>query len=126
MVAFQVPLISLNDMVIGEDDSPMGNQPSLGLGEDSLDELDDDESINLGDGEEEEIGEDVDVIRRRQKVNSVATISSLRMKPTSLSRLCIPLCRLVAMPMVAMPMVLPTAKLEQEFVHGYREGAAVF
>jgi len=33
--------------------------------------------------------------------------------------------------MVAMPMVRPTlqtdlAKLEQEFVHGYREGAAVF
>jgi len=41
-----------------------------------------------------------DELQRLQKVDSVATIASLRRKPEELSRFKIPLCRLVAMPMV--------------------------
>jgi hypothetical protein len=43
---------------------------------------------------------DEDSIRTRHKHNSVATISRLRVQPFSSSRFHIPLCRLLAMPMV--------------------------
>ena len=83
-------------------------------------------------GEEESLGDDAhflgdeDEIRARQKLNSVATISSLRFQPLSSSRFCIPLCRMLAMPMVRPTLASDLSKLEQEFVHGYREGASVF
>lgn len=100
-------------------------QPSLGAADDegSVDGFDDDEIEDLGECEEED---DEDVIRGRQKLNSVATISSLRMMPTASSRFSIPLCRMIAMPMVRPTLQSDLMKLEQEFVHGYREGAAVF
>lgn len=41
-----------------------------------------------------------DALRRSQKVNSVASIASLRMKSHALFRFRIPLCRLVQMPMI--------------------------
>ena len=66
------------------------------------------------------------VIRSRQKLNSVASISSLRIKPLEISRHHIPLCRMVAMPMVRPCLASDLTKLEQEFVHGYRDGSAVF
>ena len=69
---------------------------------------------------------DEDDIRSRQKLNSVATISRLRVQPLSSSRFNIPLCRMLAMPMVRPTLTSDLAKLEQEFVHGYREGASVF
>ena len=69
---------------------------------------------------------DEDDIRTRQKLNSVATISQLRVQPLSSSRFPIPLCRMLAMPMVRPTLPSDLAKLEQEFVHGYREGASVF
>ena len=69
---------------------------------------------------------DEDEIRARQKLNSVATITSLRFQPLSSSHFCIPLCRLLPMPMVRPTLASDLAKLEQEFVHGYREGASVF
>ena len=62
----------------------------------------------------------------RQKLNSVSTITSLRFQPISSSRFSIPLCRMLAMPMVRPTLASDLAKLEQEFVHGYREGASVF
>jgi hypothetical protein len=83
-------------------------------------------------GEEDIIGDDSqfmadeDEIRTRQKLNSVSTITSLRFQPVSSSRFCIPLCRMLAMPMVRPTLASDLAKLEQEFVHGYREGASVF
>ena len=83
-------------------------------------------------GEEESLADDVhflgdeDEIRTRQKLNSVATITSLRVQPSSSSRFSIPLCRMLAMPMVRPTLASDLAKLEQEFVHGYREGASVF
>ena len=83
-------------------------------------------------GEEESLADDAhflgdeDEIRTRQKLNSVATITSLRFQPITSSRFSIPLCRLLAMPMVRPTLASDLAKLEQEFVHGYREGASVF
>jgi hypothetical protein len=83
-------------------------------------------------GEVESLGDDAhflgdeDAIRTRQKLNSVATITSLRFQPISSSRFSIPLCRMLAMPMVRPTLASDLAKLEQEFVHGYREGASVF
>ena len=83
-------------------------------------------------GEEESPGYDAhflgdeDEIRSRQKLNSVATITSLRVQPISSSRFSIPLCRMLPMPMVRPTLASDLAKLEQEFVHGYREGASVF
>jgi hypothetical protein len=69
---------------------------------------------------------DEDSIRNRHKVNDVATISRLRVQPFTSSRFHIPLCRLLAMPMVRPTLPADLTKLEQEFVHGYREGASVF
>lgn len=83
-------------------------------------------------GEEESLADDEhfvgdeDEIRTRQKLNSVATITSLRVQPSSSSRFNIPLCRMLAMPMVRPTLASDLTKLEQEFVHGYREGASVF
>ena len=87
---------------------------------------------DVHDGEEEILGDDAefvgdeDEVRIRQKLNSVSTITSLRFQPISSSRFSIPLCRMLAMPMVRPTLTSDLAKLEQEFVHGYREGASVF
>jgi hypothetical protein len=83
---------------------------------------DQDESLN----DDEQFGDDEDEIQSRQKFNSVATISNLRFQPISVSRFSISLCRLVAMPLVRPTLHSDLDKLEQEFVHGYRDGAAVF
>ena len=93
----------------------------------SLDNYDD-----CQDEDEEVIGDrdpyegDEDDIRIRHKLNSIAAISRLRVQPLSSSRFNIPLCRMLAMPMVRPTLPTDLAKLEQEFVHGYREGASVF
>ena len=114
------------NMDIAFEASPLSNQPSIGDGggvlrwEEVADA--DDDSIN----DEDQFGSDEDEIRGRQKLNSVATISSLRLKPSSSSRFFIPLCRMIAMPVVRPTLQSDLSKLEQEFVHGYREGAAVF
>ena len=77
-------------------------------------------------GEEESLEDDAqilgddDEIRTRQKLNFVATITSLRFQPLSSSRFGIPLCRMLPMSMVRPTMSSDLAKLEQEFVHGYR------
>lgn len=67
-----------------------------------------------------------DDLWRLQKVDSVATISSLRMKLNQLFCLQIPLCRLMAMPMVKPILSCDLVKLEQEFVNGYQDGASFF
>ena len=88
-----------------------------------IDGLEGDEDI-LGDDSKFMVDEDE--IRTRQKLNSVSTIASLRFQPISSSRFFIPLCRMLAMPMVRPTLASDLVKLEQEFVHGYREGASVF
>jgi hypothetical protein len=67
-----------------------------------------------------------DELRLQQKVNSVATINSMRMGLVSKCRMRIPLCRMVYMPMVRPTLESDLKKLEQEFVHGYCEGSCVF
>lgn len=78
------------------------DQPSLGAGDDieSVQDSDDEEVENLSDGDLEDLEGDEDVIRGRQKLHFVATITSLQMKPASVSRFFIPLCQMVSMPMV--------------------------
>jgi hypothetical protein len=73
-------------------------QPSIDVEEDNI------ESPRVD--EEDELS--TDQIRASNKINSIATIEALRLKPSSLSRIQVPLCRM------------------DEFVHGYRDGAAVF
>jgi len=69
-------------------------QPEIGS-EDEVDFVMED----VDDAEEErELLEDE--LRRLQKVDSVATIMSLKMKPDRYLHMRIPLCRLVSMPMV--------------------------
>ena len=67
-----------------------------------------------------------DDIRRAQTVDTVAGIEALRMTPHELSRMKIPLCRLVPMLMVRPTLASDLIQLEQQFVHGYEEGARVF
>ena len=70
--------------------------------------------------------EDEDIIRRKQNIDFVTTISSLRIRPHNLSRMAIPLCRLVPMPMVRSTLECDLDELETKFIHGYEEGARVF
>ena len=103
----------------------MEDVPALSLFSlDYSEEGQDEDEEGLGDRDPYE--GDEDDIRTRQKLNSVATISRLRVQPLSSSRFPIPLCRMLAMPMVRPTLPSDLAKLEQEFVHGYREGASVF
>ena len=83
-------------------------------------------------GEEESLWDDIqflndeDEIPTRYKLNFVATITSLRFQPMCSSRCSIHLCIMMPMPMVGPTLSSDLAQLEQEFVHGYREGASVF
>ncbi len=95
-------------------------QPDLEVLEDGLEgeeEILADDSQYMGDEDE---------IRTRQKLNLVSTINSLRFQPITSSRFSIPLCRMLAMPMVRPTLSSDLAKLEQEFVHGYRRALQCF
>ena len=102
----------------------MEDTPAMDVSLDNSEEGQDEDEDILGD-RDPYIG-DEDDIRSRQKLNSVATISRLRFQPLSASRFNIPLCRMLAMPMVRPTLSSDLGKLEQEFVHGYRDGASVF
>ena len=99
-----------------------GRQPSIG--DEYGGDEEDDEEIDVGAELEEGVTEDE--LRRIQKGDSIDILSELRMKPKDLFRLHIPLIRLVAMPMVRPTLACDITKLEQEFVGGYCDGAAVF
>ena len=106
------------------------------IGHDEEGEEVDDENVIGGDGgpnslevqdlDDDEKGLTEDELRRIQKGDSIDILSELCMKPKELFRLHIPLCRLVAMPMVRPTLACDITKLEQEFAGGYRYGAAVF
>jgi hypothetical protein len=91
-------------------------QPSIDAEEDNIE--------SHGVDEEDELS--TDQIRASNKVNSIATIEALHLKPSSLSRMQVPLCRMVPMPIVRPTLSSNLASLEDEFVHGYRDGTAVF
>jgi hypothetical protein len=98
--------------LVGSEDA----QPSIDA------EEDDNESAVMD--EEDELS--TDQIRATRKVNSIATIEALYLKPSSFSRMWVPLCRMVSLPIVRPTLSSNMASLEDDFVHGYREGAAVF
>ena len=109
-------------------------QPRIG-DEDGGDEEDGDnvdiggggeDPLELDDVDDEEKGLTEDELRCIQKGDSIDILSKLRMKLEELFRLHIPLCRLVAMPMVRPTLAYDITKLEQEFAGGYYDGAAVF
>jgi hypothetical protein len=100
-----------------EEDNDAAQPP---IGDDGEEDDMDTPIMHTGDGVCE------DDIRRAQKMNTVAALAALRLQPANISRHMIPLCRLVVMPMVRPTLQCDLIKLEQEFVHGYREGACVF
>ena len=63
-----------------------------------------------------------DDIRKMHKMDTVSSISSLRLTTSDLSRMRIPLCRLVPMPMVRPTLSCDLILLEQQLVNGYEEG----
>jgi hypothetical protein len=65
-------------------------------------------------------------LRAINKLNSVMTIEQLRIVPIEDSRISIPLCRVICMPIMRSTLSCDLTLLEADFVHGYREGAAVF
>ena len=74
----------------------------------------------------QQVGLNEDDIRRVHKMDTVATLQSLRLFPNELSRMRIPLCQLVPMPMVRPTLASDILALEQQFVYGYEEGPRVF
>ena len=107
---------SINDEYEGDEEDEE-NVDVGGKGEDPL---------GVDDTDDEEKGLTEDELWRIQKGDSIDILSELRMKPEDLFRLHIPLCRLVAMPMIRPILAYDITKLEQEFAGGYRDGAAVF
>lgn len=67
-----------------------------------------------------------DAFRLKQKLDSNSIIQALRFKPVGASRLKIPLCRMIRLPLVRPLLLSDVKRLESEFVHGYREGDRVF
>ena len=61
-------------------------------------------------------------IRRSQKDDSIGVIHRVRIKPLSKSRFSIPLCRLQCLPLVRPISEVDVARLQNEFVMGYRDG----
>ena len=109
-------------------------QPRIGDKEES--EEADDENVDGNNGgpdplevqdfDDDDKGLPEDKLRHIQKGDSIDILSELRMKPKELFHLHIPLCRLVAMPMVRPTLACDIMKLELEFAGGYHDGAAVF
>ena len=101
-----------------------------------VDHMDGNEDAQPSIEAEEDVDESVEVdvldellavqIRATKKVNSIATIEALCLKSTSLSHVLVSLYRMVAMPIVRPTLSSNLASLEDNFVHGYHEGAAVF
>ena len=70
------------------------------------------DTVGVDDADDEEKGLIEDELRRIQKGDSIDILSELRMKPEDLFRLHIPLCRLVAMPMVRPTLACDITKLK--------------
>ena len=65
----------------------------------------------------------LDARRLKKKINSI--INQLRVIPHAKSRFCVPLCRLVVLPLVRPILEGDVQLLETEFSNGYREGDCV-
>jgi hypothetical protein len=80
----------------------MGDSPTImaaheDVGNDAQPSIEAMEDAHESPGVDEEDELSVDQIRVSRKVNLIATIEALRLKPSSLSRMMVPLCRMVAM-----------------------------
>jgi hypothetical protein len=84
-------------------------QPSIEAEEDAEESFEVDEEDELS----------TDQIRATRKVNSIATIEALWLKPSSLLGMQVSLCRMVAMPIVRPTLSSDLASFEDDFVHGY-------
>jgi hypothetical protein len=109
----------------------MGDSPTIMLahedvGDDAHLSIEAIEDAQESPGVDEEDELLADQIRVSRKVNSIATIEALRLKPSSFSRMMVPLYRMVAMPIARPTLSSDLASLEADFVHGYREGPVVF
>jgi len=88
------------------------------------------EPVNDFDSDEDDEGDNKTYQERvweltdKRKVNSTSIISSIRVRPKS--RLRIPLCRMVPMPIVRPALNGDISKLEADFFNGYRDGDRVF
>lgn len=67
-----------------------------------------------------------DDIMMSQKLDTVSILYGLRLTSTNASRMRIPLCRLVPMPIVRPTLACDLTLLEHQFCRGYEEGARVF
>ena len=63
-------------------------------------------------------------LTNKRKVNSTSTIYAIRVEPNS--RMCLPLCHMVPMPIVCHVLKGDIIKLEADFLNGYRDGDCVF
>jgi hypothetical protein len=64
-------------------------------------------------------------IRKTQKEDFNAVIHRVRMRPLAKSRFSIPLCRFQSLPLVRPISEVDVARLQNEFVMGYRDGDRV-
>ena len=67
-----------------------------------------------------------DELRDLQKVDSIQVIDGIQISSKDASRLGIPLCQMVYMPLIRSILANDIKKLEAEFIHGYQPGAPVF
>ncbi len=100
-------------VVVSDTDDP---QPNLGESDGDNSDDEDHDTTNLTTVQ----------LRAINTLNSVTTIEQLRLLPIEDSRILIPLCRMTIMPIVRPTLSCDLTLLEADFVHGYREGAAVF
>ena len=86
------------------------------------------DAIDLDDESVPETGQDMleDDIRKTQKLDIVSTIASLKLTTSNSSRMRVPLCRMIPMPMVRPTLACDLVQLENQFAWGYEEGARVF
>jgi hypothetical protein len=107
-------------------DSPSAVAEHLVGSEDAQPSIDAEEDDNESTGVDEEDELSTDQIRATRKVNSIATIEALRLKPSSLSHMRVPLYRMVAMLIVRPTLSSDLASPEDDFVHGYRKERQCF
>ena len=89
------------------------------------------ESDNLIDQSEplsaEELGKEMDDLLLKELVSTSAVLDGLRFKPKSKSKISIPLCRMISLPVVRPFLKNDVMGIGQDFVRdGYMDGRGVF
>ena len=63
---------------------------------------------------------------RRLRVNSVQILQKAQAIQGALSQIDIPLCRMISLQVVRPALAVDIEKMKEDFIHGYKPGAAVF